>query len=178
MAALWSEGLHAKTLELLPIPKIPLPGRHVVSKTGNILVKNWDFKVAAGVNTFGQVTRRKGIVSQEANYPWAYFANHVNTLVENVKSGENELYDPAYGSGPIKYPRVVGPPSVTDGALKKYQEANVAGYCARTRKAGTRDQLDCVEAEAARLELRPGKIRNVINWNNTKRRPFVGGATP
>jgi hypothetical protein len=121
--ALVSEGIKSKGVGLLP--SLYTMGPCVLAGC-IILVKNWEFAAGGGAKPgeefpyeANEVTELLGIVGQGVQNPSSWFAGHV------IVEAGSALYDPSYGLGPISGAE----------ALKKYQEASIAGVCSGTRPA-------------------------------------------
>jgi hypothetical protein len=146
VAALRSEGIAAQKVMITPTVA-------AVGPVPQILVNHWRFSAASpNVNTTAQVTREAGAPGQGRANPWAFFQNHVITLVESRQANNNrELFDPSYGSGPIVYTSAANAAAVPDTQLKEYQTANVAGFCSLRPGGMDFNAFQCKEATATTM---------------------------
>jgi len=137
VGALSYEGIKSSRVLITPRVIQIWPGLRI-AVANRFLVKNWTFnKPNPGeANTFGEVTRAAGAVAQGQENPWAFFGNHVITLIENAETGRNELYDASYGLGPFTFNRRA-PNEVTATPLTEYQESALAGFCFGVAAGGT-----------------------------------------
>lgn len=101
-----------------------------------MLVKNWKFAGGkVGLNySEAEVEKLEGIAGEGVKTPSSFFGNHQVVEVKNEAEKVWEVYDPSYGSGPIKGTRKEEKRSFegfeeSEEVRLEYQVEAIAGFC-------------------------------------------------